>query len=375
MILYLFGGSSPESEEAHYSLIFRQLGILSPKQILFLGFAGQDSQSRQAFQNNLRSKFPEAFLDASSTSDLKMADRPLIFVGGGHNHQALYDFVIQNPILHDLVLNARYYFGDSAGAMLVGSKQRRISGNQSPPMAGLCILKETVIEPHYTQGAKSGVLRREMKDWDCSVGIGLDEACGIKLDTDKFPGDYEVLGGGLVEVLVGAHADSNELLDLVDDHDQVVGQVGRSQAHRDPSLIHREVLVLVHDGKNKILLQQRSRRKELYPLWWVESCAGHVPQGMSPGTAAHKELKEELGFDCELEFLGKTRNQTPQETRFMYWYLGNYAGQPINVDSNEVEEVKFFTEDEFNQLLKSGQPVGEHSRWIVEKYWSGGLPI
>lgn len=55
----------------------------------------------------------------------------------------------------------------------------------------------------------------------------------------------------------------DELLDLVDDHDVVVGGVWKSKAHQDPTLIHREVAVIVFSNKKEVLLQQRSQKKSV----------------------------------------------------------------------------------------------------------------
>ena len=45
--------------------------------------------------------------------------------------------------------------------------------------------------------------------------------------------------------------DPDELFDLVDESDRVVGQVRRGEAHRNPAFIHRSVQILVFasDGR------------------------------------------------------------------------------------------------------------------------------
>jgi isopentenyl-diphosphate delta-isomerase len=68
----------------------------------------------------------------------------------------------------------------------------------------------------------------------------------------------------------------DELLDLVDKNDNIIGSVLRSAAHTNTTFIHREILVYIFNAKGEVLLQQRGSNKKVNPSIWVESCAGHV---------------------------------------------------------------------------------------------------
>jgi len=115
----------------------------------------------------------------------------------------------------------------------------------------------------------------------------------------------------------------DELLDLVNEKDEVIGEVWKSQANSDSKVIHREISVMIVDVQGKILLQQRSKQKLKKPGFWTTSCAGHVGKGESTELAAHRELKEELGFDTELKLVKKMLERLETETRFDYFYIGN----------------------------------------------------
>lgn len=49
-----------------------------------------------------------------------------------------------------------------------------------------------------------------------------------------------------------------EILDLVDENDEVIGKVGKSEANSDLKLIHREIGVLIYDGRKRVLFNKRS---------------------------------------------------------------------------------------------------------------------
>ncbi|KKR68202.1 MAG: Isopentenyl-diphosphate Delta-isomerase [Microgenomates group bacterium GW2011_GWA2_40_6] len=166
----------------------------------------------------------------------------------------------------------------------------------------------------------------------------------------------------------------DELLDLVNEKDEVIGEVWKSEAHRNPKLIHREILILIFDKNNRLLMQQRSFNKIKYPGYWTESCAGHVLKGEEPETAAHRELKEELGFDVLLKFVEKRLVDRIYERYFKYYFVGRYAGELIMIDRDEVEDTKFFTLNKFDNLYRNEtekvlvQHISEiRAIWLVNK--------
>ena len=95
----------------------------------------------------------------------------------------------------------------------------------------------------------------------------------------------------------------DELLDLVNEKDEVIGEIWRSEIKGNPNSIHREIAILICDKNSRLLLQQRSLKKKSNPGIWTISCVGHILKGDQPEATAHSELKEELGFDIALEFV------------------------------------------------------------------------
>jgi isopentenyl-diphosphate delta-isomerase len=87
----------------------------------------------------------------------------------------------------------------------------------------------------------------------------------------------------------------DELFDVVDDDDQVIGQAPRREVHAQ-RLSHRAVHVLVHDAMGRLFLQKRSLGKDTFPGCWDSSCSGHVDAGETYLEAARRELGEELGW-------------------------------------------------------------------------------
>ena len=88
---------------------------------------------------------------------------------------------------------------------------------------------------------------------------------------------------------------SDELLDVVDENDQVVGVKTRGEIHTE-GLMHRAVHILVFNPRGELFLQKRSMLKDEQPGKWDTSAAGHVDSGEDYLDCARRELAEELGI-------------------------------------------------------------------------------
>ena len=180
----------------------------------------------------------------------------------------------------------------------------------------------------------------------------------------------------------------DEVIDLVDKNDNIIGETTKGEANSNPKLFHREIGIIIYDDTRRampagrqVLIQRRSLKKKNYPGAWAPSCAGHIPKGMSPLEAAHKELKEELGFDTELTFIYKGLFREPHETQFVYVYLGKYPdGVNIIPAPEEVIDTKFVTEKEYRAIPKDALTSYEHDTDILsffkgdfDKYLSSNI--
>ncbi|HEV7924338.1 MAG TPA: NUDIX domain-containing protein [Verrucomicrobiae bacterium] len=88
---------------------------------------------------------------------------------------------------------------------------------------------------------------------------------------------------------------SEEIFDIVNERDEVIGRLPRSQVHRE-KLKHRAVHVLVFNARGEVFLQKRSMAKDCFPGAWDSSASGHVDSGENYDACAVRELGEELGL-------------------------------------------------------------------------------
>lgn len=88
----------------------------------------------------------------------------------------------------------------------------------------------------------------------------------------------------------------DEVFDVVDERDVVVGRESRREIHRR-GLLHRAVHIFWLRADGRLGLQRRSYAKDNCPGLLSSSCAGHVDAGEDYPVAAVRELHEELGID------------------------------------------------------------------------------
>ena len=91
----------------------------------------------------------------------------------------------------------------------------------------------------------------------------------------------------------------DEIFDLVDEHDQVIGLLARSEIHRQQRR-HRAIHIFWIRADGLICLQRRAYSKDNCPGLLSTACAGHVDSGEGYAAAAQRELFEELGIQVSL---------------------------------------------------------------------------
>ncbi|MFZ5493802.1 MAG: NUDIX hydrolase [Verrucomicrobiota bacterium] len=145
--------------------------------------------------------------------------------------------------------------------------------------------------------------------------------------------------------------DPDELFDVVDVRDRVIGQLPRGEVHRR-RLRHRAVHLLVANRAGKVFLHKRSTRKDLFPGVWDSSAAGHVGAGEDYDGTAVRELEEELGCRPEKPpqrlFKIEAREETGQE---FVWVYRVEAEGPFTLHPEEIERGDWFTPAEIDRWL------------------------
>jgi len=145
----------------------------------------------------------------------------------------------------------------------------------------------------------------------------------------------------------------DELVDVVDENDQVVGVVTRS-AMRTGRLRHRTAFVLVVSSDGRVLVHRRSPTKDVWPGLWDLAAGGVLASGESYGDGAIRELAEELGITgvalIALVPPGHGRFESDEVAEVAAIYQVTWDG-PVEFTDDEVSEARWVTSAELETMV------------------------
>ena len=167
---------------------------------LFL-FGGAENDIPSRSVSILKNLIKESLLQINPKKVLhiEQADSSLVFINGGPDRKTLVDMIIKNSLLLQKILNAEYIITESAGSMAMGEFMR-IFRTDCGVMKALGVLKDMVIEPHYTEKNYKQYLPGDIEKSGVKYGIGIDSATGIVLDPKEFPNKWKKIGEGSVYI-------------------------------------------------------------------------------------------------------------------------------------------------------------------------------
>lgn len=153
---------------------------------------------------------------------------------------------------------------------------------------------------------------------------------------------------------------------LVDENDVEVGSMEKMEAHVK-GLLHRAFSVFIFNSQGEMLLQQRALGKYHSGGLWTNACCSHPKPNETTIDAAHRRLKEEMGFDTPLtkafEFKYKVNfTNGLSEHEFDHVFVGYYDGK---IESN-LDEVETYTYTSMDQIEVSlAKNADFYTEWFL----------
>ena len=151
---------------------------------------------------------------------------------------------------------------------------------------------------------------------------------------------------------------ANELVDVVDENDEVVGTVER-HVMRERHLAHRASYIAVMDPSGRFLVEIRTLTKDYAPGLFDAVVGGVMQHGERPDESAARELFEEVRLDAKdprgsFTPLGKLRLPYRDGVHFLYAYLYLAKSPCLTVrQGEEVMGIMMLAEGELARLFPS----------------------
>lgn len=160
----------------------------------------------------------------------------------------------------------------------------------------------------------------------------------------------------------------DELFDICDADDHVIGQARRADVHAQ-NLLHRAVHVWIIRSSGQLVAQRRSATKDQYPNALTSSASGHLDHGEDYLTAAKRELGEELGLNgVDLTFAVKL--PASQKTAYEHTVLYTLkTDAPLTPNVGEVAGLELYSIEELkHQLSLPGDNLSPPFRELLQWY-------
>ena len=163
-----------------------------------------------------------------------------------------------------------------------------------------------------------------------------------------------------------------ELVDLVDAEDRVVGQAPRSEV-RARNLRHRGVGILCRNSRGEVYVHRRTPTKDVFPHLYDMFVGGVVGSGESYEAAAAREVAEELGIaGVAPEFLFAHLYEGPRNRAWVHVFQVRWDG-PIVHQASEIEWGAWLPEAELDSWCSEVEVVPDGLE-IYRRYVACGRP-
>jgi isopentenyl-diphosphate delta-isomerase len=136
---------------------------------------------------------------------------------------------------------------------------------------------------------------------------------------------------------------------LVNESDEPQGTMEKIEAH-EKALLHRAFSVFVFNDNKELMLQQRALHKYHSPGLWTNTCCSHQRMGEDSLSAGVRRLREEMGFETQLEFKGSFIYKAPfdnglTEHELDHILVGYFNGTP-QINPEEVASWRWISMDD-----------------------------
>lgn len=148
---------------------------------------------------------------------------------------------------------------------------------------------------------------------------------------------------------------SDELLDIVDINDQVIGQEYRSKIYDENLSCFRVINAFLINSQNQLWIPLRCADKKLFPLCLDVSAGGHVSAGETYEQAFERELYEELNISAPKSYkmVAKMTPHLHFFSAFMQVYI-IYTDETPNFNRNDFISGEWISLTDLHKKIRLG---------------------
>jgi isopentenyldiphosphate isomerase len=163
----------------------------------------------------------------------------------------------------------------------------------------------------------------------------------------------------------------DELLDLVNDNDEVIGTKLRSEVYAEGLKNFRVVNAMIVNDKGELWIPRRAAHKKIFPLGLDMSMGGHVESGEGYDETFRRETAEELNLDVTtvpIKLLGKLTPHEDGVSAFQQVYEIKLNEAPA-YNPDDYISYEWLTPQALLNQLASGEKSKDDLPIIVKKFY------
>jgi isopentenyldiphosphate isomerase len=162
-----------------------------------------------------------------------------------------------------------------------------------------------------------------------------------------------------------------EILDLVDENDRVIGSKSRSEIYTEGLNNFRVVNAFVVNVEGKIWIPRRAASKRLFPLGLDMSMGGHVESGESYEEAFKRELEEELNLNAVTKPYSLMGHVSPNEDGVSAFMNVYEIKSDVAPDYNKKDFIEYYwlTPHEVLDRLQHGDISKDDLPRLIKKFY------
>ncbi len=163
----------------------------------------------------------------------------------------------------------------------------------------------------------------------------------------------------------------DELLDLVNPQDEIIGQKLRSEVYLEGFFNFRVVNTFLVNSQEQLWIPRRSLSKQLFPGAFDMSMGGHVESGETYEQAFKRELVEELNIKADEISWKLLGYLTPQDGVSVFMNVYEIATDITpQYNRNDFTESFWFTPEELITRIDQGESAKSDLSILVRKFYA-----
>ena len=164
----------------------------------------------------------------------------------------------------------------------------------------------------------------------------------------------------------------DEILDIVDQDDNVIGRRSRCEIYQEGLSCFRVVNVFLINSTCQLWIPRRTVSKRIFPLCLDMSMGGHVESGESYEIALERELSEELNlslYEHEATYLGYLTPHKDRVSAFMKVFEFKIEQTPF-YNRDDFCEYYWLTPQEALSMIEKGEPSKDDLPKLIKRFYT-----